>query len=297
METTNTHEAQKRTIYSFEPFGYEGALITAETDLRRGIPAVDIVGLADSRVRETRERIMAAFRNQELEFPSERVLMSLSPADLRKDSAGTDLAMAVSILNEQNGYKGEPVVVMGELELSGAVRPVRGVHAAAANAMSMGIRNMIVPDQNMNEALEVPGMRVLPVSNLSAAHEALLHNKPFIEKAVEVTPRNSVKFNEEALSEIKDMNLDGYYDTARAIEIAVAGKHNILLEGAPGCGKTMLSQSLIPALTPELTDDEAQTTTRIWSLAGLMRPEDGLKKDAPFKSERSTLFFVVDCQL
>lgn len=287
-ETTNSNGEQGRTIYSFSPFGYEGSIVSVETDLRRGIPAVDIVGLADSQIKETRERIRAAFRNQGIEFPAERVLMSLSPADLKKEGAGFDLPMALSVLNAKYNYKGEPVLAIGELELNGHVRPVRGVHAAVSNAMSAGIRNFIVPNENMNEALSIPGAKVIPVSNLSEAHEALLNNKPFIEQAVENTPKTTVKFNSEAEELTANLNLNGLYDAARAIEIAVAGKHNILFEGVPGCGKTMLLQHLIPALTPELTDEESQKTSRIWSIAGLMRPTDGLIKDAPFRMPHQT---------
>lgn len=282
-------ELPKRNIFTFEPFGYEGAVVSVDTDLRRGIPAYDIVGISDGMVKETREIIKAAFRNSGLELPAERILQSLSPADLRKESRGTQLAMALSILNEQNNYKGENVLVLGELELSGKVRPVRAVHAAVESARAMGIYNVIVPEENVAEALEVPGIKVMGISSLSDAHEKLLHNEQFTENRNSTSPEQSeIKFNEELLSEVYDMNLDGYYDAARAIEIAIAGKHNILLEGAPGCGKTLLSTRLIPALTPELTVDEAQSVTRIHSLAGLMRPNDGLIRTAPFRMPHQT---------
>ena len=139
------------TIYSYSPFGYEGSLITVEVDLRRGIPATDIVGLADSCVKEERERVQAAIRNSGLEYPSERVLISLSPADLRKEGGGFDLPIALGIL--QKNFT-ESVLVMGELELSGNVRAVRGVHAACATALASGIQYAIVPSANLNEALE-----------------------------------------------------------------------------------------------------------------------------------------------
>lgn len=282
-------ELPKRNIFTFEPFGYEGAVVSVETDLRRGIPAYDIVGISDGMVKETREIIKAAFRNSGLELPAERILQSLSPADLRKESRGTQLAMALSILSEQNSYKGENILVLGELELSGKVRPVRAVHAAVESARAMGIYNVIVPEENVAEAMEVPGMKVMGISYLSDAHEKLLHNEQFTENRSSASPEQSeIKFNEELLSEVYDMNLDGYYDAARAIEIAIAGKHNILLEGAPGCGKTLLSSRLIPALTPELTVDEAQSVTRIHSLAGLMRPNDGLIRTAPFRMPHQT---------
>ena len=287
---SETNNEQKRTIHSYSSFGYEGALINVETDLRRGIPAVDIVGLADGAVKETRERVLVAFRNSGLEFPAERVLQSLSPADLKKEGAAFDLAMALSILNEQHGYKGEPVLVMGELELSGKVRPVKAVNAAVTTAVENGIRNIIVPEQNVKEALEVPGASVLGVSSLEEAHQKLISNEPFITEYKDTNKLFSkdVEFNEELLNIAKKQDLTGYYDTARAIEIAIAGKHNILLEGSPGCGKTMLTQNLMPGLTPKLTNEEAQATTRIWSIAGLMRPTDGLMKVSPFRMPHQT---------
>ena len=132
-------------IYSFSPFGYEGSLVTVEVDLRRGIPAVDIVGLADGAVKESRERMQAAIKNSGFDFPAERVLISLSPADLKKEGAGFDLAIALGVLAEKNSNnldKSFPVLVMGELELSGKVRNVRGVHAAVSTAFSSGITNL-----------------------------------------------------------------------------------------------------------------------------------------------------------
>jgi len=152
-------------IFSFSPFGYEGSLVTVEVDLRRGIPAIDLIGLADGAVKESRERMKSAIRNSGFEFPMERVLISLSPADLKKEGAGFDLALALAVL-EADMRKGdgsfdmnpEPILVMGELELSGALRPVKGVHAAAATAASAGIRKCIVSSANAAEAREVVGM-------------------------------------------------------------------------------------------------------------------------------------------
>ena len=279
-----------RTIFSFEPFVYEGAIVTIETDLRRGIPAYDIVGLADNRVKEAREVIKAAFKNSGLELPAERILQSLSPADLRKDGYNETLAMAASILTEQNGYKGENVLILGDLELSGNVRPVRSVHAAVSSAAAMGIRNIIVPEENVAEAREIPGARVIGVKSLSELHEILSKNERFPENSSAIAPwaGREVIFDEERISEIYDMNLDGYYDAARAIEIAIAGKHNLLLNGAPGSGKTYLADKLIPALTPALTNEEAQSVTRIHSIAGLMQPNEPLKKFPSFRMPHQT---------
>lgn len=294
MENNSTNR-----IFSFSSFGYEGSIVSVETDLRRGIPAVDILGLADGAVKEARERMQAAIRNSNLDFPSERVLMSLSPADLKKEGAGFDLPMALSVLNAQHNYDfGADVLVMGELELSGQVRPVKGVRAAVETAMESGIFKFIVPEANMKEALSVPGAQVLGVSSLSEVHEKLISKEYGLFKMAEIeSSSKKVEFDEAALNteqsyftgkKIADMQLDGYYDAARAIEIAIAGKHNILLEGQPGCGKTMLTQALFPALTPQLTSEESQSTTRIWSIAGLTKPSNPMIKNIPFRMPHQT---------
>ena len=297
---------EKKGIYAYSTFGYEGSIVSVETDLRRGIPAVDIVGLADGQVKESRERVRAAFRNSGIEFPSERILMSLSPADLKKEGAGFDLPMALSILSEQNNYPAlteNNVLAMGELELSGRVRPVRGVRAAVESAMENGIFKFIVPEENVNEALSVDGVQVMGVSSLSEAHEKLKANEygTFQLSEIKKTSKDII-FDEEALNleesfftggkvspvKVSEMNLDGYYEAARAIEIAIAGKHNILLNGNPGCGKTILAETLFPALTPQLTSNESQSTTRIWSLAGLTKSHDSMIKKAPFRMPYQT---------
>jgi len=163
-------------IFSFSPFGYEGALVTVEVDIRRGIPAVDIVGLADGAVKESRERMRAAVQNSGFEFPPERVLVSLSPADMRKEGAGFDLAIALAVLQARSGKDSlsdsSSVLVMGELELSGNVRGVRAVHAAASTAAASGIFKCIVPLANADEAREVHGMKVYGAASLEDAFSA-----------------------------------------------------------------------------------------------------------------------------
>lgn len=167
-------------IYSFSPFGYEGSLVSVEVDLRRGIPAVDIVGLADGAVKESRERMRSAIRNCGFDFPPERVLISLAPADLRKEGAGFDLAVALAVLCEKDCTDGQgdgllegKLLVMGELELNGRVRPVKGIHAAASTAREGRICRCIVPEENADEAREIEGMEVCGASSLLEAYAAL----------------------------------------------------------------------------------------------------------------------------
>lgn len=276
-------------IYSFSPFGYEESLVNVEVDLRRGIPAVDVVGLADGAVKETRERVRSALINSGFEFPSERVLISLSPADLKKEGAGFDLPVALGILNakEDSGFIEENVLVMGELELSGRVRAVKGIHAACSTASASGIQYAIVPKANFEEACSVQGLKVAGVESLEEAVSALKDVTCF-GKAFEIKEESSesVLFSDEEGEDIDGFELPKRL--IRAIEIAVAGKHNLLITGRPGCGKTMAVHRLIPLLTPNLTVDESQSVTRIWSLAGLMKPTEPLVRKTPFRIPHQT---------
>ena len=162
-------------IVSFSPFGYEGNIVSVEVDLRRGIPAVDLVGLADNAVKEARERMRSAIINSGFDFPKERVLISLSPADLKKEGAGFDLAIALAVMiNPINeNLVDKTVLVMGELELSGNLRPVRGIHAAVSTAVSLGIKTCIVCSENAPEASGIKGMKVLSCNNLKEAYDSI----------------------------------------------------------------------------------------------------------------------------
>ncbi len=292
-------------IYSFSPFGYEGSLVTVEVDLRRGIPAIDLVGLADGAVKEARERMQAAIRNSGFDFPPERILISLSPADLKKEGAGFDLPIALAVLgakqetSETENSTGDsaPILIMGELELSGKVRPVRGVHAAASTAASGGIMRCIVPSANANEAREVPGMKVFGADSLEEAFAALANPEVFTERKSNATskeleiPENceiqdGVIF-QKISPELEFANINGQHKLIRALQIAAAGGHNLIAIGAPGCGKTLCLQKF-PALLPSLTAEEAQPVTRILSLAGLLSPKQSLVQIPPFRMPHQT---------
>ena len=282
-------------IYSFSPFGYEGSLVSIETDLRRGIPAYDIVGISDGVVKETRERIRAAISNSGLKIPPERVLQSFSPADLRKDG-GMELAAALDMMNvfqTNSTYQNKPknfinenVLVLGSLNLAGQVEPVRGALAAVKTAADAGINHVICNNTNFLEISSVPGIKVSVCDTLNDAIHAIENYDNFKEISVEQKVSKEVSFPSDI--EKPSFNLEGYYKTARAIEIAVAGKHNLLLVGAPGCGKTITIQQLVPYLTPCLTDNELQSVNRIKSLAGLISPNNVNSKNAPFRMPHQT---------
>lgn len=289
-------------IYSFSPFGYEGALVTVEVDLRRGIPAIDIVGLADGAVKESRERMQAAIRNSGFDFPPERVLISLSPADLKKEGAGFDLPITLGVLHAyaeatgDSGFITEPILVMGELELSGKIRAVKGVHAAVSTAASCGIMRCIVPFQNAEEAREINGMQVYGADSLENAFRALKDFSYFEKRGQNEKLKGYMPDGCEEIdgiyfsrpdSDYEFGDLKGQYELVRGLEIAAAGGHNMIALGAPGCGKTMAMQKF-PGINPLLTVEEAQSVTRIWSLAGLIKPSEPLIRIPPFRIPHQT---------
>ena len=278
-------------IYSFSPFGYEGALVNIEVDLRRGIPAVDIVGLADGAVKESRERMRAAIRNSGFEFPSERVLMSLSPADLKKEGAGFDLPMALAVLCAKEDYPVEQktdVLVMGELELSGNVRPVKGVYPALSTSVASGIQYAIVPKDC--EVAVPQGMKVFYVETLEDAYRTIVSLDKG-DKLENFVPSNvPTDFDNVEFEDYEGMNLDdikGRNGLKFAMAVAVAGRHHIMAWGSPGCGKTMVLQCM-PQITPKLRPQESFSVTRIWSLAGLLRGSSEYVRTRPFRMPHQT---------
>lgn len=281
-------------IVSFSPFGYEGALVVVEVDLRKGIPGVDLVGLADNAVKEARERMRAAIRNSNLEFPFERVLISLSPADLKKEGSGFDLAIALAVLSQktlesENFEFNEKVLVMGELELSGKVRAVRGIHAAVLTAAENKIEYCIIPKENAQELGELSNLQVFPVDNLAEANKILMDivGNKILPKADDSSVRQRSKVAEVCFEPVpQEMDFSSVKNQSglvRALQIAVAGNHNFLVFGPPGCGKT-LSIERVPYIKPCLTDDEGRQVTRIWSIAGLVPRNTQIIKTSPFRT-------------
>ncbi len=276
-------------ICSFSPFGYEGCLVSVEVDLRRGIPGIDMVGLADGAVRESRERMRSAILNSGLDFPPERVLISLSPADVKKEGSGFDLAIALAVLSAAAKvlvFPSDPILVMGELELSGSIRAVRGVHAAAATAAEHGITRCIIPSANRREAQAVSDMSVFAADTLEQAFNALTAPLAFEPPASQTparTPRTDIVRFPPVTPETEYAQVAGQAQLVRALQIAAAGAHNIIAYGPPGCGKT-LSMMRFPGLLPLLTEAEARPVSRIRSLAGLAIGDGQHMYQAPFRT-------------
>ncbi len=286
-------------IASYAPWGAEGIVVRVEVDIRRGIPGVDITGLADGAVREARERVRAAFRNSGFCFPQDRVLVNLAPAGVRKEGAALDLPIALAILAAA-GLVPSPagLMALGELELSGRVRGVRGVLAAASAGLAEGIEGFIVPAENGGEALILAAGRTAAVSTLAeAAHALELRDKsgklPSLEIRSPVTEfsgsagtgtGNRVARRVGLIESCGDFShARGQETYKRALEIAAAGGHNLLAFGAPGAGKTMLARRL-PGIMAPLDTQEAVAATRLHSLAGALGPQEPLVSQPPFRS-------------
>jgi magnesium chelatase family protein len=256
---------------AFMPCGASGTIIRVESDIRRGIPGVDISGLAEGAVREARDRVRAAFRNSGFNFPQDRILINLAPAGMKKDGAALDLPIALSVMAAAGiAPVAGNLLVMGELELSGKIRPVRGVLAAIAAALAEGITEFIVPAENAGEAaiLAEQGAYFTAAENLQGAVNALFIREKNGALPVSMETASAAAVADKFFTDCGDFaDVRGQSVYKRALEIAAAGGHNILVFGPPGAGKTMLARRL-PSIMGALTPDEAVEVTRLYSLAG-----------------------------
>jgi magnesium chelatase family protein len=266
--------------------GVEAVPVSVEVDVSPGLPGLTVVGLPDTTVRESRDRVRTAIRNSGFPFPTERITVSLAPADLRKVGAAFDLPIALGILSAAGllpHREGPALTVIGGLSLDGSVPPMRGLLpvAAAARCHSAGL---LYPSANTREAAIVDGLRLFPVSSLISAAQIL--STP--DAAPYVPPADDGQEAPSAVSRIADLaEVRGQMVGRRALEVAAAGGHHLLLCGPPGAGKTMLARRL-PGILPRLDADEALQVTTIHSVAGCVAPGAGLIRTRPFRAPHHT---------
>ncbi len=266
--------------------GISGFEVNVECFLSSGLPAFDIVGLPDAAVREARERVRAAIKNCSLKFPVSRITVNLAPADTKKAGTIYDLPVLIGILTSSGDIKSVPedAAFIGELSLSGEVRGVSGVLPMALGAEKLGIKTLFVPEENAAEASFAESLTVYPVAHLK---ELLAH----LGGASLITPAVMPQLSDYVAQVPDYAEVKGQYAAKRALEIAAAGGHNVLLSGPPGAGKSMLAKRL-PGILPEMSRVEALETTEIHSIMGLTGRKNPLVTQRPFRSPHHTLSSV-----
>ncbi|MBC7258513.1 MAG: YifB family Mg chelatase-like AAA ATPase [Chloroflexi bacterium] len=274
-------------VHSCAVVGLDGAVVEVEVDISGGLPSQTIVGLPDAAVQESKERVRAAIRNSGFVFPGTRLTVNLAPADIRKEGPAYDLPIAVGVLiaTEQMPPIPADTLLLGELSLEGTVRHTNGVLPIASQARQLGFSTLLVPEADAPEAALVPDITVIPVHDLVSLVKHFLglapippfpHHVPNID--TDDLPTYCVDF-----SEIK-----GQEHAKRAVEVAAAGGHNVLMVGPPGAGKTLLARAL-PAILPKMTIDEALDATRIYSVADCLPPDVPLIRHRPFRAPHHTI--------
>ncbi|HEX9900809.1 MAG TPA: YifB family Mg chelatase-like AAA ATPase [Candidatus Methylomirabilis sp.] len=274
-------------VLSSAVLGVDAFVVAVEVDITLGLPTFNTVGLPDAAVQESRDRVKAAIKNSGFEFPAKRITVNLAPADIKKEGAAFDLPTAVGILAAQEMVRPDRLgrlVILGELSLDGGVRPVRGVLSMAVAAREAKLEGLIVPVENAFEAAVVDGLAVYGVESLHQTVAILNGEQPASPTRIEL----EAAFAQSAEYPVDFNDVKGQEHAKRAVEVAAAGGHNILLIGPPGSGKTMLARRL-PTILPNLSIEEAISTTKVHSICGLLPPRVALLATRPFRAPHHTI--------
>jgi magnesium chelatase family protein len=266
--------------------GLDGVIVEVEVDILSGLPKVIIVGLPDAAVEESSERVRSAVRNSGGDFPMKRIVVNLAPADLKKAGPAYDLPIAVGILLSSEQVEADigDTMFLGELSLDGTLRHTNGVLPLVALAKDEGIPNVIVPEADAKEAALVEGINIIPIASLSQLVSYLRGEIP----APSVTIDSKIGETAPLMNYTDLADIKGQEHVKRALEVAAAGGHNVIMCGPPGSGKTLLARAL-PSILPPMTNEEALEVTKIYSVSGLLPADKPLVRRRPFRSPHYTI--------
>lgn len=275
-------------VFSCAIVGLEAEIVEVEVDIIRGAPMFNLVGLPDAAVRESRDRVHSAIKNSGFTFPSnKRITVNLAPADLRKEGPAYDLPIAVGVLAATQqlwSEKLENAFFLGELSLDGTARHTKGVLPMTALARERGFNRVFVPADDAGEAALLPDVEVFAIHNLAELVSHLTGLKSLTPYTMDIEE----EFRQDPTYAADFADIMGQEHVKRAMEVAAAGGHNLLMSGPPGAGKTLIAKSL-PSIMPRMSVDEALEVTKIYSIAGLLPPNTPLIRNRPFRSPHHKL--------